>query len=73
MTIIPFRRSQQVQTDAMADTEAASSIPPWPVDFGPRPSAVEPDPIDGMGAIVVPVVVFACVAAAAIVAALWPA
>lgn len=57
MTIIPFLRSQQAQTDQMADTEAASSIPPWPVDFGPRPSAVEPEPSEGMGAIVVPVVV----------------
>lgn len=44
MTIIPFRRSQQVQTDAMADTEAASSIPPWPCDISPRPSAVEQGP-----------------------------
>ncbi len=34
MTIIPFRRAE---SDAMADTEAASSQPPWPVDFGPKP------------------------------------
>lgn len=57
MTILPFRRSQQVSTDAMADTEAASSIPPWPVDFGPKPSAVEPDPIEGAGAVAIPVLV----------------
>lgn len=41
MNILPFRRADVISTDAMADTEAASSIPPWPVDFGPKPSAVE--------------------------------
>ena len=57
MTIIPFKAADRVQTDAMADTEAASSIPPWPVDFGPKPTAVEPDPIEGAGAVVIPAIV----------------
>lgn len=55
MTIIPFRRSQQVQTDAMADTEAASSIPPWPVS--PHRTDMGMEPIEGAGAVVVPVLV----------------
>ena len=72
MTIIPFRRSQQVQTDAMADTEAASSIPPWPVSPH-RVQPVDDGLIEGAGAVVVPAVVLGAVVAAAIVAALWPA
>lgn len=71
MTIIPFKAADRVQTDAMADTESASSIPPWPVDISPRdPSPIEPDPIDGAGAVVVPVLVLAAVACAAVVAML---
>jgi hypothetical protein len=70
MTIIPTRYGDRVTTDAMADTEAASSIPPWPIDFGPPPSAVEPDLIDGAGAVVVPVLVLAVVIFVALVAAL---
>jgi len=70
MTIIPPRYGDRVTTDAMADTEAASSIPPWPIDFGPPPSAVEPDLIDGAGAVVVPVLVLAVVIFVALVAAL---
>ena len=61
MTIIPFRKSAQIKTDQMTDTEAASSIPPWPVDFGPKPSAVDHDPIEGAGAVVVPLLVMAAV------------
>lgn len=70
MTIIPPRYGGRVTTDAMADTEAASSIPPWPIDFVPTPSAVEPDLIDGAGAVVVPVLVLAVVIFVALVAAL---
>ena len=70
MTIIPFKPAERVQTEQMADTEAASSIPPWPVDFGPRPSAVEPDHIEGAGAVVVPLLVMAAVCCAALVAVL---
>lgn len=70
MTIIPPRYGDRVTTDAMADTEAASSIPPWPIDFGPPPSAVEPEPIEGAGAVVVHVLVLAAVACAAVVAML---
>ena len=70
MTIIPTRYGDRVTTDAMADTEAASSIPPWPIAFGPPPSAVEPDLIDGAGAVVVPVLVLAVVIFVALVAAL---
>lgn len=70
MTIIPPRYGDRVTTDAMADTEAASSIPPWPIDFWPPPSAVEPDLIDGAGAVVVPVLVLAVVIFVALVAAL---
>ncbi len=70
MTIIQPRYGDRVTTDAMADTEAASSIPPWPIDFGPPPSAVEPDLIDGAGAVVVPVLVLAVVIFVALVAAL---
>lgn len=70
MTIIPFRATDRVQTDAMADTEMQSSIPPWPVDISPRPSAVEHDPIEGAGAVVVPLLVLAFVCGAALVAVL---
>lgn len=70
MTIIPPRYGDRVTTDAMADIEAASSIPPWPIDFVPTPSAVEPDLIDGAGAVVVPVLVLAVVIFVALVAAL---
>lgn len=70
MTIIPFRATDRVQTDAMADTEMQSSIPPWPVDIGPRQS-VEHDPIEGAGAVVVPLLVLASVCFAALIAALW--
>lgn len=70
MNVIPFRQSQQVKTDAMSETEASSSIPPWPVDFGPRRVEVEPEPLDGAGAVVVPVLVLAAVACAAVVAVL---
>ena len=56
MNVLPFRRSQTVATDAMAETEMQSSIPPWPVDFGPRP-VVEDDPIEGAGAVAIPVLV----------------
>lgn len=69
MTIIPFRATDRVQTDQMADTEMQSSIPPWPVDIGPRQS-VERDPIEGAGAVVVPLLVLAAVACAAVVAVL---
>lgn len=68
MTIIPFKAADRVQTDAMADTEAASSIPPWPFDY--EPSAIEPDPIDGAGAVVVPVLVLAGVVGFALFVAL---
>lgn len=70
MTIIPFKHADRVQTDQMADTEAASSIPPWPVDFGPKPTSVEPDPVEGAGAIVVPVLVLVAVCCVALLAAL---
>lgn len=70
MTFIPFKPAERVQTDQMADTEAASSIPPWPVDISPRPSAVEPDPIEGAGAVVVPLLVMAAVCCASLVAVL---
>ena len=70
MTIIPCRKSDQVKTDQMGDTEAASSIPPWPVDISSRPSAVETDPIEGAGAVVVPLLVMAAVCCAALVAVL---
>ena len=70
MTIIPSRPAQRVDSDNMADTEAASSIPPWPVDISSRPSAVETDPIEGAGAVVVPLLVMAAVCCAALVAVL---
>ena len=70
MTIIPFRSTERVQTDAMSETEASSSIPPWPVDFGPRRVEVEPEPIEGAGAVVVPLLVMAAVCCAALVAVL---
>ena len=72
MTITPFRRSQSVATDAMADTEAASSIPPWPVSQH-RVQPVDDVLIEGAGAVAVPAVVLCAAIAAAIVAALWPA
>lgn len=58
MTIIPFRTAQHVKTDQMADTEAASSIPPWPVDFGPR---VEPEPEDCDGGMVGRLIAYAAI------------
>ena len=70
MNIIPFKPAERVQTDAMADTEAASSIPPWPVDFGPKQTAVEPDPIEGAGAVVIPLLMLVAVACAAMLAVL---
>ncbi len=72
MTIIPSRRSQQVQTDQMADTEMQSSIPPWQVSQH-RVQPVDDVLIEGAGAVAVPAVVLCAVIAAAIVAALWPA
>jgi|GEM_PF-3551605 hypothetical protein len=57
MTIIPFRRADHVATDAMADTEAASSIPPWPVAPHSTETHMGTDPIEGAGAVVVPVLV----------------
>ncbi len=72
MTIIPFSRSQQIQTDQMADTEMQSSIPPWPVSQH-RVQPVDDVLIEGAGAVAVPAVVLCAAIAAAIVAALWPA
>ena len=70
MNIIPFKPAERVQTDAMADTEAASSIPPWPVDFGPKQPSAEPDPIEGAGAVVIPLLVLVAVACAAMLVVL---
>ena len=58
MTIIPFKHADRVQTDQMADTEAASSIPPWPVDFGPR---VEPEPDDCDGQMIGSLIAYAAI------------
>ncbi len=44
MHLIPFRHGEQVATDAMADTEAASSQPPWPCDISPRTPVEQPRP-----------------------------
>ncbi len=55
MNIIPFRRSQSVNTDSLADSEMQSSIPPWPVS--PNRTDMGTDPIEGAGAVVVPVLV----------------
>ena len=71
MTIIPFKHADRVQTDQMADTEAASSIPPWPVDFGPK---VESEPDDCDGGMVGRVIAYAAIVAAsigAIAALIW--
>lgn len=71
MTIIPFRSTERVQTDQMADTEMQSSIPPWPIDISPRdPAPIEPDEIDGAGAVVVPLLVLAAVCCFAVLAVL---
>ena len=71
MNIIPFRQAETVTTDALADTEAMSSIPPWPFDYEPKTQPVEPDPIEGAGAVVVPLLVLVAVCCTALIAALW--
>lgn len=57
MTVLPFRRSQSVNTDSLADTEMQSSIPPWPVAPHRTETHMGTDPIEGAGAVVVPVLV----------------
>lgn len=57
MNVIPFRRSQSVTTDSLADTEMQSSIPPWPVAPHRTDTHMGTDPIEGAGAVVVPVLV----------------
>ena len=75
MNVLPFRRSQSVNTDSMADIEAASSIPPWPVDFGPRAPADEPPHLDEGVEMLGRLFIYAIcvVAAVSTVAAVWPA
>lgn len=57
MTILTFRRSHSVTTDSLSDTEMQSSIPPWPVAPHRTETHMGTDPIEGAGAVVVPVLV----------------
>lgn len=54
-----------VNTDGMAETESASNIPPWPVDFGPHEEPEHPH-IDDSAEMLGRLIVYACIVAVAV-------